>query len=157
MQACKGFGVVITPRDGVYTPVFSFPGSFANMAVAVAVNKGRPINRLYHFMSSGHVLVRSCVSVFAVTTPLVFSCVDIAQRISHATNVLFPIPCPDATASLTTLSLIFTPSLMSFSMSFCHSSDRSFFPAAPVLPTEKQSRQILRGRACSRPRLRQVQ
>ena len=116
---------------------FSFPGSFANMAVAVAVNKGRPINRLYHFMSSGQVLVRSCVSVFAVTTPLVFSCVDIAQRISHATNVLFPIPCPDATASLTTLSLIFTPSLMSFSMSFCHSSGPFIFSSGPGSPHGK--------------------
>jgi hypothetical protein len=29
-----------------------------------------------HFASSGQVLVRSCVSVFAVTTPRVSSCVD---------------------------------------------------------------------------------
>ena len=114
--------------------LFSLPFSLANMAVAVTVNRGLPINRLYHFMSSGHVLVLSWVSVLAVTTPLVYSWVDMDQRISQATRHDFPMPCPEATASLTILFLIFTPSRMLLRMSFCHSSGPFMFSSGPGAP-----------------------
>ena len=69
------------------------------MEVAVTLNKSLARNMACHFMSSGHVFVRSCVSVFAVTTPRVFSWVEIAHRISQDTKADFPIPWPEATAS----------------------------------------------------------
>jgi hypothetical protein len=41
-----------------------------------------------------HVLVVSCWNVFAVTVPLQFGLVDMIQSTIHATNTVFPIPCP---------------------------------------------------------------
>ena len=47
-----------------------------------------------HFVASGQVLVRSCVSVFAVTTTRVLGIVERPHKIAHAATVDSPTPCP---------------------------------------------------------------
>ncbi|MNR14715.1 hypothetical protein D3C85_1312040 [compost metagenome] len=78
--------------------VFSWSGSTLKMAVAVSLNQWRMMHSRYHFASSAQVFVRSCVSVLAVTTPLVSTNVDSAQRISQETRADLPMPWPEATA-----------------------------------------------------------
>src|SRR6476659_6253343 len=68
------------------------------MLVAVNLNQCLQMQRRYHLLTSAQVLVRSWLSVFAVTTPLVSSRVDMAQITSQETSADLPIPWPDATA-----------------------------------------------------------
>jgi hypothetical protein len=70
------------------------------IAVAVQVNHSFVIARFDHLMISGQVLVRSWLSVLAVTTTLQSSQVDMPQLISIEMNADLPIPWPDARASI---------------------------------------------------------
>src|ERR1700736_3133796 len=54
--------------------------------------------RRSHLISSGQVLVLSCVAVFAVTTMRVSAMVESAQRITQPTSVDLPMPWPLARA-----------------------------------------------------------
>ncbi len=62
------------------------------MAVAVSVKSCLAMKSWYHLDSSAQVLVRNCVSVFAVTTPRVSSNVEMAHKMSQATSADLPTP-----------------------------------------------------------------
>src|SRR5208337_4860645 len=80
--------------------VFRWSGLTEKIAVAVRSNTCEANQQSRnHLASSAQVFVLSCVSVFAVTTPLVSLNVLISHRISHATKADLPIPCPLAIAS----------------------------------------------------------
>jgi hypothetical protein len=79
--------------------VFSCPGSAEWSAVAVQTKSSLVDGEPVPLRQLGPRLLRSWVSVFAVTTPRASSCVASAQRVSHATSADLPMPWPDETAS----------------------------------------------------------
>ena len=112
--------------------VFCRSGSPAmKMAVAVSVNSWRAMNNWYHLPNSAHVFVRSCVSVFAVTTPRVSALVLMAHRIAQDTSALLPMPWPEATSSSMTQPSA-PPSRIALLMRSCCSSCHC---SGPVMPS----------------------
>ena len=102
VQAGKSLGVVLRPCRRIGSPVWS--GSALWMVVAVPTKASRPAAMRNHFRISGHVLVRSCGSVLAVTATRASSHVKEPRRNIQATSADLPTPCPDATASRITSS-----------------------------------------------------
>src|SRR6516165_7621056 len=96
--------------------------SRTKMAVAVSLRDSLPSNSWNHLPSSAQVLVLSCVSVLAVTTPLVSAAVHSDQRISQATKVLLPTPLPLTLACRIACSGVNNPFATLFRNSCCQRS-----------------------------------
>src|SRR6266852_524726 len=109
----KAWGLVLDHGIMSIRQVRSRVLSLDRSAVAVRVKYSRANQqRLNHLPSSAQVLVLSCGSVLAVTTPRVSGKVMNAQRMSWATVVDFAMPWPDATASMMASSMVVRPDLI---------------------------------------------
>ena len=80
--------------------VFACDLSLTAILVADTSNHSRVILKRCHFPTSGAVFVRNCVSVLEVSTTLQSSQVLKAQFTNIPINADFPIPCPEARASI---------------------------------------------------------